>query len=159
MSTHAAYSKQQGTTLIEVLITMGLLSIFMVVLTTIITACFDIQSRNSGFASTTSDAQYILSRLDYDIRRASSIENTNQGLSLTIADDTYTYTTNNGRLTLNINGEDNYLTSPTTRVTDLSFEKIGSGAGESVRYSFMLLSSSAHDTQSQIYTSTTGLRP
>jgi type II secretory pathway pseudopilin PulG len=153
-------SKEQGTTLVEVLITMGLLSIFMVVLTTIITACFDIQSRNDSYASVTNDGQFALSRLDYDIRRASEVDAVStSSLSLTIAGNNYTYTVNNNRLALTVNGDTSYLTNPATEISALSFQKLGSGAGQSIRYTFTLSSKSAHDSQNQSYTSTTGLRP
>jgi len=157
---------QRGVTLVELLITMGLLSIFLVILTTIFTASVDVQSQTGSYSAVTTDGRFGLSRLEYDIRRASAITtptslgDTDSSLVLTIGGDTYTYSVAGGRLQLDINGTADYLTGEQSTISGLSFQKLGtSGGTESIRYSFTVSSDSAHHTDTLTYTSTTERRP
>jgi len=157
---------QRGVTLVEVLITMGLLSVFLVILTTIFTSSVDVQSQTSSYAAITTDGRFVLSRLEYDIRRASAITTpaslggTDSSLVLTIDGDTYTYSVTSGRLQLDINGTADYVTSEQSTISGLNFQKLGtSGGTESVRYNSTLSSDSAHHTDTLTFTSTTERRP
>lgn len=157
---------QRGTTLVEVILTMGLLAGFLVILTTIFTESVDTQSQTTSYAAITTDGRYVLARLNYDLRRASAITapaalgDSGSSLTLTINGDDYTYAISSGRLALTVDGNTDYLTADNDTVSGLSFQKLGNSGGvESVRYSFTISSSSAHNTDSQTFTSTAGLRP
>src|SRR5258706_11621238 len=65
--------QQYGFTLIEMMITMGLLSIFLIVLATLFTASIDVQTRSRTYSAVTNDSRFLLARLDYDITRASAV--------------------------------------------------------------------------------------
>ncbi len=156
---------QQGVTLVEVLVTMGLLSVFLLILTSIFTASADIQSQTGSYAAVTTDGRFLLARLAYDIRRAetittpASLGDSAASLVLAIGGHSYTYSVVGGRLRLDIDGDATYLTSKQTSISGLTFQKLGTdGGAASIRYSFTLASDSAHYTESQTYTSTTEQR-
>src|SRR5690348_850783 len=93
---------QSGMTLVEVLVTMGLLSIFLVVIATLFTSSVDVQQRSRSYSTVTTDARVVMERLDYDIARASavttptSLGDNGGSLSLTIDGNTYTYQLTDG---------------------------------------------------------------
>lgn len=157
---------QRGVTLIEMIITMGLLAGFMVILTGIFVSGIDVESQTSSYSALTGDGRTILARLAYDIHRASAINTpaslggSGSSLDLTISGDSYVYAIDSGRLGLTVNsGSVNYLTSDKTTISSLNFEKLGNSGGQAaVRYSFTVSADNNHTTESQAYTSTTELR-
>ena len=156
---------QRGVTLIELMVTMALLAGFLIILSTLFTNSVDIQAQTGSYAAITSDGRIVLSRLEYDIKRASAVTtpgspgDTSSSLVLTIGGSTYTYSISNGRLQLDIDGSSDYITSDQATISGLSFQKLGNGGGkESVRYSFTITGQTSHETDSQTFTSTTELR-
>ncbi|HEV7454474.1 MAG TPA: prepilin-type N-terminal cleavage/methylation domain-containing protein [Candidatus Saccharimonadales bacterium] len=158
---------QRGVTLVELLVTMGLLSVFLVILLGIFTSSIDVMSSSQGYSAATGDSRLILTRLEYDIRRASAttapagLGDTAPSLTLTIGGATYRYSMSNGRLQLSIDGDSNYLTGDEATISGLNFQKLGTGGGkESIRYGFTVTaaSQSAHEPETQTYTSTTERR-
>ena len=159
--------KERGFTLVEVIITMGLLSIFLVVLATIFTASVDVQVRSRGYSSVSSDGRYLLARLDYDIARASavttpsSLGSSSGSLVLTIGGSTYTYAISGTGLQLTTPAGSGMLTSSDDAITSVSFTKLGNAGGlETIRYAFTLTSKNTQtrNTASQTFTSTTERR-
>src|SRR5438067_4427716 len=88
---------QKGFTLIEFLMYMGIFSILIVSLFQILTSVLDIQAESQATSSVDEDGKFILSRLAYDIQRASAVavpvSRGAQGntLQLTIGGVSYTY--------------------------------------------------------------------
>ncbi|HSX33382.1 MAG TPA: prepilin-type N-terminal cleavage/methylation domain-containing protein [Candidatus Saccharimonadales bacterium] len=162
---HPEKPDQRGVTLIELLVTMGLMSIFLVVVTTIFTASFDVQAQSSNYAAVTADGRFVLMRLAYDIRRASAVTAPSLGasdgsLGLTIDGKNYVYDSDSGRLRLTVDGNSDYLTSRQSQLSGLNFEALGvSGGPAAVRYSFTLTGTGGTQADSQAYLSTTELRP
>ena len=64
---------QEGFTLIELIIYMGLLVILLSVLTSIFMSSLDVQLESEANSAVEQDGSYILSRLAYDIHRAESV--------------------------------------------------------------------------------------
>ena len=161
---HRYIKDQRGVTLIELMITMGLLSIFLVILTTIFTSSVDMQIQTTSYAAVTSDGRYSLARLAYDIRRASAITtptaagDTGSSLTLTIDGTDYTYAIDSNRLALTVGGDTSYLTTDKTVTSALSFHKLGNGSQESVQYSFTVTGNAGHQDETVVYTSTTERR-
>lgn len=162
------YRLEQGFTLVEVIITMGLLSIFLVVLATIFTASVDVQDRSRGYSSVSSDGRYLLARLNYDIARASatttpgSLGGNSGSLVLTIGGGTYTYSTSGSGLQLTTPAGSGMLTSGDDIISGLTFTRLGNSGGlETIRYSFTLTSKNtpARNTTSLTFTSTAERRP
>jgi prepilin-type N-terminal cleavage/methylation domain-containing protein len=92
-----ASKKQRGFTLVELLLVMALFSIMMLVMTDMFTSVFNVQAESKSRSSVTEDGRFIMSRLNYDIGRASAIttpENLNVGVSgVTSTTATVTWTT------------------------------------------------------------------
>jgi hypothetical protein len=143
---------------------MGVLSVFMIILTTIFTASIDVQSQSNSYAAATSDGRYALARMEYDIRRASAIstpasagDNT-PNLVLIIGGQPYTYALDNGRLQLTVGAASDYLTSAGAIISGLNFQKLVNGGVPSVHYTFTVTDIDSNSPHSLTYHSTTGLR-
>ena len=160
-------AKTSGFTLIELLIYMGILSIFIVVLTSIFTSVLDTQISSQTTSSVAQDGRYIYTRLIYDINRAQEIilpttlGETTTSLQASISGQLYTYALSSGNLTV-ANGITNVsLNSSETTVSNLSFKRIGNAAG---KHTFQILFTvtnkrSLHGvTDSEVFQTTAGLR-
>ncbi len=139
----------RGTTLIELLIYIGLLAIFISVLTGLFGTSMDIflsSQSNTGMAV---DSTYILSRLTYDIQRAETIStpsdhgDSSSSLTLVIDGVSHSYSINgSGDLVYTNNLGSFNLNSHTARVSSMVFSKIGNAGGvESTIKVDMLLTS------------------
>jgi Tfp pilus assembly protein PilW len=129
-------NSQVGMTLIELLIYMGLLSIFLVVLTSVFTSIVNVQLESKSVSSVEEDGRYILNRLTYDIRRASSITTpasiggSGSTLALVINGSTYTLSQNGNNLQLVSSAGTDNLNSVDTKISNLSFQRIGNVSGK-----------------------------
>lgn len=140
--------KRLGFTMVELLIYMGLLAILLVVVTEIFLAILDLQSKSTAVSSVAQDGKYLLARLTYDVRRAtsmttpSSIGQATTTTQLVINGATNTYNGSTGDLVItNSNGSDN-LTSVGSKISNLSFQRLGNVGGKnSLLIRFTLTSS------------------
>ncbi len=121
-----------GVTIIELLVYMGLLSIFMVVLVDVFVTILNAKLNTESTSALDADSRYILSRLSYDVARAdtmgtpASLGGSGGTLSVTTSGITYSYSLdgsgninlNNGSTNMKLNGND-------TSLTNLTFTKIG----------------------------------
>jgi prepilin-type N-terminal cleavage/methylation domain-containing protein len=64
---------KKGFTLVEMLIYMGLLTIFLAVIGNIFFSIIDLQLESQATSSVSESGRYLLSRISYDVRRAQSI--------------------------------------------------------------------------------------
>ena len=159
---HNGRHLEGGFTFIELMITMGLLGIFLVTLATIFTASIDVQTRTNSYSAVNSDGRFIMARLDYDIARASAIAapsslgSTSSSLSLTISGGTYTYTASGSTLLLTTPAGSGRLTSTGDTISNLSFTKLGNSGGlETIRYTFTLTGAgTGANANTQTFTST-----
>ncbi len=159
-----AYPKgERGFTVIEMMITMGLLGIFLVVIATLFTASVDVQTRSRSYSAVTTDARYVMARLDYDVARASAVTSPaslgggGNTLVLTIGSSSYTYTLSGGRLQLTDPTGTDYLTGTDETVSNLTFTKLGNTGGlESIQYTFTMTGTGLKpgSVDAQTYTST-----
>lgn len=127
---------RKGFTLIELLLYIGLLSVFLLVLLQFFTSILDVFSESRQSSALMQDARFILSRVSYDIRRASVVSTPlNLGeeassLVLLIDGSSYTYATASGKLQLtDVSGAED-LNSPETEIADMRFRKIGNLGGK-----------------------------
>jgi len=159
--------KQQGFTLVELLIFMAIYSVLIVILTGIFVSIIDVKLRSEATSDVQTDANYILARLDYDFSQASAISlpailgtpaNT---LRLTVNGNNYTYTLNQGNLELQTNIDTNSLNSYNTTVSDFNVLRLGNTGGKNaVKISFTLTSTIADNNQFEVknFSSTLGIR-
>src|SRR3989344_5780243 len=99
-------NSSKGFTLIEIIIYMALLAIFLLTLTDIFVSILDVQLESDATSAVEQDGRYILSRMAYDISRASDINippqigQTRSNLIMTIGVESYEYAENGGYLQL-----------------------------------------------------------
>ncbi|MCL4338330.1 prepilin-type N-terminal cleavage/methylation domain-containing protein [Patescibacteria group bacterium] len=129
-------NRQRGFTLIEMIIYVSLLSLLLLVLTDIFTSSLDVRLESQSFSSVEQDSRFITTRLTYDLHRAQNISIPanigDQGsiMQITIDGNNYSYDLSNNNLTINSNLGTNQLNSYNTRVSALSFKRVGNPGGK-----------------------------
>ena len=150
----------RGFTLIEMLIYMGLLSIFLVVLVDVFIATLNVRIEAAAVAGVEQDGRFIISRLSYDITRASSITTpaslgaSGSTLTIVISGSTYTYSVVSGNLQVVINGSETInLNSSETTISGLTFLRIGNvGGKDTIQIQFTTTSSNLKKSGSETRT-------
>jgi prepilin-type N-terminal cleavage/methylation domain-containing protein len=103
------YIGSRGVTLVEMLIVMGLLSIFLTLMATIFTATLDSQSQSETYAAVASDARFLMAQLNYALSQATAITSpaslgaSSNNLTLTVQGNPYTYAISGNTLQLTDN--------------------------------------------------------
>lgn len=139
--------KKKGFTMVELLLYMSLLAILLVVLTTLFSQILDTRLESEADSSVSSDGQFILSRLAYDIGRADAIlipivlgDQTNS-LQLIINGVNYTYTMNSNNLSLTDTIGTAKLNTIDTHISNLIFTRLGNPSGKNtIQIQFTLTS-------------------
>jgi prepilin-type N-terminal cleavage/methylation domain-containing protein len=159
---------ENGVTLIEILIVMGLLSVLLIVIATIFTSAADVQQQSSTYNATNENGRFIMARLNYDIQRAFSVVTpnslgaTSSSLNLDIGGINYIYGLSSGNLTLeDNNGQDN-LNGNDVTVSNLSFQELGNNIEKPIiSYSFTLSSITTNHGKSdtKTFTSAESIQP
>lgn len=144
---------KKGFTLIEFLVYMGLMSLFLIVLSNILSTSLETFTQSNQATLVDADSRYILNRLAYDVGHAATITTpatvgqTTNSLVLDVG----TYTNSGGNLLLGIdrlNGFD-------STIANFSVTRIGNGTGkDTVKISFDITSGS----KTQTLSTTLGLR-
>lgn len=124
--------QKRGTTIVELLVYMGLLSIFLVLLVNILVTTLSFRLGTESSSALNQDTRFIMSRLSYDLYNADNLTlpvtpgDTSGSLVLTLDGVQKTYSVDgNGDLTETSGGVPSKLNSTGTRVTGLNFERIG----------------------------------
>ena len=124
---------QAGFTLIETLLSMALMSIFLLVLTDIFTQTLSLQTENEAASVVTQDGRYIMQRLAYDVARASAITTpavlggSGSTLALTIDGVANTYSVSGGNLQVVNGAGTTALNGNGTTVSGLTVQRLGDG--------------------------------
>lgn len=125
----------KGFTLVELIIYMGMMMIILVVLTQIFTSLLDLRLESEASSGVEQDGRFILSRMIYDIHRATSIttpatlgQSTNT-LSLVIGGTTYTYALQGSNLTLATSSAQ-IVNSFDNNISNLTFRRLGNDTGK-----------------------------
>jgi prepilin-type N-terminal cleavage/methylation domain-containing protein len=120
-------NKKSGFTLVELLIVMGVMSILMVILFQVFGSILTMKLRSEATTAVAQDSRYLLTRLTYDISRASNITlptalSSGSSLGLLIQGSTYLYELDGVTLTLSIDGAAaEAVTSIGSKITSLNF--------------------------------------
>lgn len=143
-----------GFTIIEILVYLGLLSIFLLVLLDLFIGSIDLGLRSKADSSVTQDSQFILSRLAYDVARADSISipatlgTTTSSLVFVSGGTTYTYNLFNNNLQVSDGTETLNLNSLDTQISTVSFTKLGNANGKpTVQVKYTISSTTSVPTQ------------
>ncbi len=139
--------RPQGFTIVELLIYSGILSIFLIVLTTMFTSVLDVQLESEATSSVATDSRYLFSRFAYDIGRAqtvsvpASLGEQSATLTLVIDGATYVYGLLGENIVLTTQAGTDQLNSFGTRISGLSFRRYGNADGKhSIRIAFTVTS-------------------
>lgn len=115
---------------------MGLLMLFLVYLHGIFFSVLEQQLRSQSISFLQQDAQFLLSRLQYDVSRATTIltpaslgDDTNV-LELLIDGQSYTYSVLDGNLILTTATTSASLNSHASSVSSLNFRRVGNVSGK-----------------------------
>ncbi len=158
----------QGFTIVELLVYAGILVVFIYMLTNMFTAVIDMQLESESTSAVVQDSRYILSRLNYDIKRASSIVlpgalgEESSTLIIQIGSTNYTYSISGGAIQLAGENGIGVLNSDRTQISGLSFRRYGNINGKhSVRVAFTVTSTTQRigsGSESQSFQTTIGLQ-
>lgn len=160
-------SKENGFSLIELLLYMGLFSIFLITLTQIFSSALELKLESESTSTVQQDSRYIFQRLSYDINRADSITTPaaigtqGQLLSLVISGQTYSYTLSGNNFTLTNPSGTFQLNGFNTRVTNLSFLRVGNSGGKNsiqISYTINSLTIQNKGTETKTIQTTLGIR-
>lgn len=153
--------KRQGFTIIELLLSIGLLTILLGVLTNFLLTTLDVQLRMTSLSNVEQDARYLALRLEYDVRRATGMTipaidgQTDARTVLLIDESSHTFSTQNGSLMLTSPAGTDALTSAGVTITNFSVMRVGNtGNGDTLRFQYTLTSG----TETKNYQTSVGLR-
>jgi hypothetical protein len=156
-----------GFTVMEMMIYGGLLSIFILIMSQTFASILETQLGSESNAAIVQDGRYILSRMSYDIGRASGIStpavlgDVGPVLVLNIAGTGHTYSVSNGLLQLTNSFGTQSLNSFGTQVSGVTFERLGNTGGHNsirVRYTLTSTTTRTTSTDSRTFQSTFSLR-
>lgn len=128
-------NKMRGFTIVELLIYMGLMSIFLTVLLGIFTAALKTKLASQSTSAISQDSRYLLSKLSYDINNADSVTSpalgvTGSTLQLVASGSAITYANVSGNMTRTAGGVPMNLNGIDTQLDLVSFKNIGNPGGK-----------------------------
>lgn len=159
--------KQKGFTLVEMLIYMGLMAGFLLVLTDVLVAILDVKTESAATSSVEQDGRYITARFAYDVAQATSISQppslgaTGEILTMVVGGNTYTYSLSGTNLQLVNNLGTNNLNSSESKVSGLTFQRLGNiGGKDTIKVTYILTSSTTRigGSETRTFTTTVGRR-
>jgi Tfp pilus assembly protein PilW len=121
--------KLSGFTLVELLISMGIMMILLTIMTQVFSSILNLRQNSEAISPLAQDSRYLILRLAYDVGRASSISlpavgNSSSSMTLVISGQNYLYQLNGNSLSLKIGaGTAQNLTGTGTSITSLSFTR------------------------------------
>lgn len=160
-------SSRRGFTLVEMLMFLGIFSVLLVMLTGIFTSSLDVQKETEATSNVQQDGAYIISRLIYDIARATSITTPDAigsqytTLVLVIGGVTNTYALSGGNLTLSDGSVTDQLNGYDTTISNLTFTRYGNVGGKNtIQINFTITSKAQRASGYEIknFQTTAGLR-
>lgn len=134
----------RGFTQIELLLSMGILTILIGILTTVFGQIIDVQLESKAVSSVDQNGRFILSRLLYDMRNATTIVTpatpgtTTNTLTISVDSVDYTYSaSSSGDFVLINNQGTNVLNNQAASISGVTFTRIGNGDNnDTIRVNF-----------------------
>lgn len=153
--------KTSGFTIVELILYMGVLSIFLLILAQMFSAIVGLQTESRDESGVESEARFVMQRLSYDVKRASAITvpatdgTTGQTLGLTMSGSPVTFAISNNALSRTDSVGTGVLTSPAVRVSDFTTTRIGNTTGkDTVRLYLRIESASTGNPEVKIVETT-----
>lgn len=150
-----------GFTIVELLIYLGLFTIFLTITTQMFTDSLHVVSESTSLSGIQQDGRFILSQMTSAIRKASSITTpssngaTSQTLSVVINSNTNTYSVDeNNNLVLTNNLGTHMLTSYSSSISAFTVTRLGNPGGveHTLKISFTLSSREENATGAEVQT-------
>ncbi len=158
-------SGRGGFTIVELLMYMALVTILLTVLTSIFLAALDAQLSSQASSTTLTSGRFILSRLEYDLHRASEVNTpsqlgqTSDGLIISAGGSTLSYGVDNGNLILNTAGSSQVLNDASTTISNLVFTRLGNVGGKpTITISFTITGTESQLPEVRTFETSLGLR-
>lgn len=158
----------QGFTLVELIIYMGLLMIMILIFTQIFASIIDNQLGSRNTSNTADDGRYIYSRFIYDVGRAQSITqpsdfgSSSATLTMVIGGSNYTYSLDNSNNLIITDGfGSESLNGEGSSVSALLFTKVGTSSAKptiQMKYTIKGAITRAGIVDQQDFQTTAGLR-
>jgi len=129
------YSSKQGTTIVELTLYMGLLSIFILIIFNLFTTVLSTQTRSTATSLVQTNGNFLLSKLTHDINQADSIvlpltiNSTSSAMTLKIGTTNASYSISNGRIVLTDSAGTYNLNDADTTVSDFVVQRLGNSGG------------------------------
>lgn len=142
------FSFQKGFTLMELIISMGILMVLISVLVTLFGQILDVQLESKSTSTVDQNGRFLQARLAHDFQSASDIVTPatpgtqTDTLQITINSINYIYSLDNsGNLLLTQNAVSEVLNNNSASISALTFTRIGSGdVNDTVRVGFTITS-------------------
>lgn len=140
--------KHSGFSLIELVISTGVLFILVGVMTTLFGQILDVQLESKATSSVDQNGRFIMARLTYDLQSASEIvtpedpgdETDTLQITIDAVDSVYSLDSG-GNLLLTRNTQSDQLNSEAVTISDLSFTRIGNDdTNDTIRVGFTVTS-------------------
>lgn len=121
--------------MVELILYIGLLSIMLVLLTSLFSTSIDLQLESRSTSTLDQDTRFIMTRLGYDVNRATNISTptlgtTDTSITLVIGGENFVYSVQNGNLILTTPGGTQQLNGYDTTVASVSFQRLGNASGK-----------------------------
>lgn len=143
---HLFSSFKKGFTVIELMLYMGIFSVLIAVLSGIFLSIMELQLSTHSTSQITQNANFIFSRLHYDLYRTSAVSipglagETSDNLSINIAGQNYTYSLSGSDLIM-VNPSGSYsLNSNDVSITGFSVTRLGSAGNDNINIDLTLQS-------------------
>lgn len=164
----AVKDKQKGFTMIEMVVSLGILTILVGILSNLFGSIIDVQLSSKSTSSIDQDGRYIMAKLNYNMGNASSIigpATPGSSASAIVKNSTdsinYTYNLNGGDLEMASSGATLKLNSADSSISDLIFTRVGiGGSSDTLQVKFTITSKTVLKGRPQIqtYQTTFGLQ-
>jgi len=161
-------TQNAGFTIVEFLVYLGLLTIFLVILSDIFVSVVELKLGTESISSVEQNERFVTSRFIYDIHRASSITTpatlgaTSSSLVLVIGGVTNTYQLNGTDLELTNNFGTFKLNDSEVKISNPIFRRIGNSGGKpTIKVNFTVTSRAERPGvgfEVRVASTTTGLR-
>lgn len=149
-----SYSRQNGFTLVELLVYFGLFAILLTIITNIFIYALEKRVNIETVSLVQQESQYVLAKLKYDVYNAESVTipasfgESSQQLELQSDGETRSYSLSNGRLGLTVDGEPEFLTSGHIAVSNLVFTNQSlDSSSQTVEVSFDIIGNEVNGQQ------------
>ncbi len=127
--------KNNGFTLIELTLYLGLLSIFLVFFSELLSAILNTKTRSEGVSLVQTNSNFLISKLTYDVNQADTIASpidfgvASDSFGLNKAGQGYTYRINGGRLAIDDGQGLVYLSDANVTINNFNVTKTGNTDG------------------------------